>query len=80
MSDETVEVMQKLQRDMTKTEKQNMKEFIEKKWIPIKKTNSLTFELNMEFFETKFLLIDNGKKDFKMKEVIDIFFQQKCFN
>jgi predicted DNA-binding protein len=37
MSDETVEVMQKLQRDMTKTKKQNMKEFIEKNGFLSKK-------------------------------------------
>jgi hypothetical protein len=33
----------------------------------------------MEFFETKFLLIDNRKKDFKIEEVIDIFFPTKMF-
>jgi hypothetical protein len=79
MSDETVKMMQKLQRNMTKTKKQNMKEFIEKKWISIKKTNSFTFELKMEFFGTQFLLINNGRTNFNIEEAIDIFFSIEMF-
>jgi hypothetical protein len=56
-----------------------MKEFIEKKWISIKKTNSLTFKLKMEFFRTQFLLINNERTNFNIEEVIDIFFPTKMF-